>query len=100
MGFAGSEHTQKESSLLYEIRMMRISFPWGKEKDGAVPLCDSERWQLSARLDPYSWQLSAWLLLEICAGSAQQCMKMLCVAMGWASGQVQLLPCCLQVPLL
>lgn len=71
--------TQKESSLLYEIRMMRISFPWGKEKDGAVPLCDSERWQLSAGLDPYSWQLSAWLLLEICAGSAQQCMKMLCV---------------------
>lgn len=66
---------------------------------GAIPQRDSEWWQLSAWLGPYSWQLSAQLLLESRAGSAQQCVEMLRVAMGWGSGQVQLLPCCWQVPL-
>lgn len=37
--FADSEHMQKGNSLslLYEIRVMRMSFPWGKEKDGGNP---------------------------------------------------------------
>lgn len=66
---------------------------------GSPPLCDSEWWQIPAWLGPYSWQLSVQLLLESCAGSAQQCMEMLRVAMGWGSGQGQLLPCCWQGPL-
>lgn len=39
--FADSERMQKGNafSLLYEIEVMRVSFLWGKEKDGAVPHC-------------------------------------------------------------